>query len=124
MRNAQEISKLLKAGSHPIRIRLMLAMVKAPRLRYKGKGDERVVVAGGISPSKLVLKLAEDKLADVAPSLGVVAYHIRMLKKYGLVEEVRTAAVRGALEHYLLPTKLGRRFAKLAASLAREANTQ
>jgi DNA-binding transcriptional ArsR family regulator len=38
--------------------------------------------------------------------LGVVAYHVRMLRGYGLVEEVRTEPVRGAVEHFYHRTEL------------------
>lgn len=32
--------------------------------------------------------------------LGVVAYHVRMLRDYGVIELVRTEPRRGALQHY------------------------
>jgi hypothetical protein len=44
-------------------------------------------------------------LLDSVP-LGVIAYHVRMLKQYGLVRETRTQAKRGALEHFYLRTDL------------------
>jgi DNA-binding transcriptional ArsR family regulator len=48
--------------------------------------------------------------------LGVVAYHVRMLRGYGLVEEVRTEPVRGAVEHFYHRTELADTLvAKLAA---------
>jgi DNA-binding transcriptional ArsR family regulator len=119
-RNAKQISALLKAGSHPLRIRIMIAMLDAPSPGYRGRGSERVIVSGGISPSKLVKVLAADDLADGGPKLGVASYHVRMLRDWGLVELLWTAPARGALEHYYKATKLGRQFANLVAALANE----
>jgi hypothetical protein len=38
--------------------------------------------------------------------LGVVAYHVRMLRDYGLIYETRTEPRRGALQHYYQRTEL------------------
>lgn len=38
--------------------------------------------------------------------LGVTAYHVRMLRQYGLVRETRSEARRGALAHYYERTEL------------------
>jgi DNA-binding transcriptional ArsR family regulator len=42
----------------------------------------------------------------IGEPLGVVSYHVRMLRQYGLVEETRTAPRRGALEHFYRRTAL------------------
>jgi DNA-binding transcriptional ArsR family regulator len=40
-------------------------------------------------------------IADArALPLGVVAYHVRMLRQYGVIAEVRTEPRRGALQHF------------------------
>lgn len=49
------------------------------------------------SPSELFGVLQQ---VDNAPTLGTVAYHVRMLKQYDLVYETRTLPRRGALEHF------------------------
>jgi hypothetical protein len=51
------------------------------------------------SPSMLTEALGDTPL-------GVVAYHVRMLRDYGLAEEVRTEPKRGALEHFYHRTEL------------------
>lgn len=38
--------------------------------------------------------------------LGVVAYHVRMMRDYGLLRETRTEPKRGALQHYYQRTEL------------------
>jgi DNA-binding transcriptional ArsR family regulator len=38
--------------------------------------------------------------------LGVVSYHVRMLRDYGLVELTRTEPRRGALQHFYRRTEL------------------
>lgn len=49
------------------------------------------------SPSDLFGALQQ---IDTPPTLGTVAYHVRMLKQYDLVYETHTAPRRGALEHF------------------------
>jgi hypothetical protein len=70
----------LSGFSHPIRIRAIVLMEfeRGPR-----------------------------ELADIigAP-LGVVSYHVRMLRQYGLVTLSRTEPARGALAHYYVRTPL------------------
>lgn len=39
-------------------------------------------------------------------TLGLVSYHVRMLRDYGLVTETRTRPRRGALEHFYARTPL------------------
>lgn len=58
----------------------------------------------------LVLMEFETSPSDLAivmdAPLGVVSYHVRMLRDYGLAEEVRTEPRRGALQHFYRRTKL------------------
>src|SRR3954466_2191495 len=72
-------ARIAKALAHPLRARI---------LRRLG---ERVA-----SPGDLALELG-------AP-LGVVSYHVRMLRDYDCVELVRTEPVRGALQHFYRAT--------------------
>lgn len=52
-------------------------------------------------------ELTPSDIADVlGKPLGVVAYHVRMLRDYGLVEEVRIEPRRGALAHFYRRTEL------------------
>ena len=48
------------------------------------------------SPSELAKELGEP--------LGNVAYHVKILEETGAIELVRTAPVRGALEHFYRAT--------------------
>lgn len=56
-------------------------------------------------------------LADAMDApLGVVSYHVRMLRTYGLVEQTREQPRRGALQHFYRRTDLAEDLmAKLAA---------
>src|SRR6201990_488663 len=72
-------ARIAKALAHPLRARIL------QRLR------ERVA-----SPGDLALELG-------AP-LGVVSYHVRMLRDYDCVELVRPEPRRGALQHFYRAT--------------------
>jgi DNA-binding transcriptional ArsR family regulator len=67
--------RLIKALGHPVRVRALEVL------------NTRVA-----SPSELAKELGEP--------LGNVAYHIKILEENGAIELVRTAPVRGALEHF------------------------
>jgi DNA-binding transcriptional ArsR family regulator len=67
--------RLIKALGHPVRVRALAIL------------NERVA-----SPSELAEELGE--------ALGNVAYHVKVLEENGAIELVRTAPVRGALEHF------------------------
>ena len=71
--------RLIKALGHPLRMSV-LAILNA-----------RVA-----SPSELAKELGEP--------LGNVAYHVKILEETGAIELVRTAPVRGALEHFYRAT--------------------
>ena len=82
-----EINQLalhLHGFGHPVRI-LCLVLLENER-----------------SPSELTEILAQ---THVAPPLGVVAYHMRMLKQYDMIYETRTQPRRGALEHFYKRTE-------------------
>jgi DNA-binding transcriptional ArsR family regulator len=53
-------------------------------------------------------------MGDDSAGLPNLSYHVRQLKTAGLVRQRRTAARRGAIEHYFELTALGTRAAKLA----------
>jgi DNA-binding transcriptional ArsR family regulator len=77
----ETLARGLQGYGHPIRIGALVL------LEYEH------------SPSELF------ELLD-GPSLGTVAYHVRMLRDYGLVSETRTEPRRGALEHFYRRTEL------------------
>lgn len=58
----------------------------------------------------LALLEFESSPSEIAPllqePLGVVSYHVRMLRDYGLIAETRTAPKRGALQHFYRRTEL------------------
>jgi DNA-binding transcriptional ArsR family regulator len=70
--------RLMKALSHPLRQRILQAL------------NQRVA-----SPAELSHELGE--------SLGNVSYHVKILNELEAIELVRTAPVRGALEHFYRP---------------------
>jgi DNA-binding transcriptional ArsR family regulator len=72
-------ARIAKALAHPLRARILQRL------------GERVA-----SPGDLAVELG-------AP-LGVVSYHVRMLRDYGCVELVRTEPRRGALQHFYKAT--------------------
>jgi DNA-binding transcriptional ArsR family regulator len=72
-------ARIAKALAHPLRASILQRL------------GERVA-----SPNDLALELR-------AP-LGVVSYHVRMLRDYDCVELVRTAPRRGALQHFYRAT--------------------
>jgi DNA-binding transcriptional ArsR family regulator len=72
-------ARIAKALAHPLRARILQRL------------GERVA-----SPGDLAVELA-------AP-LGVVSYHVRMLRDYECVELVRTEPRRGALQHFYRAT--------------------
>jgi DNA-binding transcriptional ArsR family regulator len=67
--------RVIKALSHPLRFQILRVL------------NERVA-----SPSEIASELDEP--------LGNVAYHTKILVENGAIEQVRTAPVRGALEHF------------------------
>lgn len=70
---------MLKALSHPLRQRILAVL------------DQRVA-----SPSGLARELGEP--------LGKVSYHVKVLLEHDAIELVRTAPVRGAVEHFYRAT--------------------
>jgi DNA-binding transcriptional ArsR family regulator len=67
--------RVIKALSHPLRFRILVVL------------NQKVA-----SPSEIADQLGEP--------LGNVAYHTKILAENGAIEQVRTAPVRGALEHF------------------------
>jgi DNA-binding transcriptional ArsR family regulator len=70
-----EAAVLLKAISHPVRARALAAL------------SQRIA-----SPSELA--------AEQGEVVGYVAYHVRVLRKLGMIELVETRQVRGATQHF------------------------
>lgn len=71
--------RLIKALAHPLRHQILQAL----NLRTA-------------SPSDLAAELGEP--------LGNVSYHVKVLAENGAIEQVKTAPVRGALEHFYRAT--------------------
>jgi hypothetical protein len=71
----------LNGFSHPLRIKLIVLLEREH------------------SPSGLCALLPGEPL-------GVIAYHVRMLRQYGLLTETKTRPRRGALEHFYARTPL------------------
>ena len=92
---------LAKALSHPLRQRIL----------------ERLSAAGEASPNELARELDA--------SLSNVAYHVRVLRRFGCVQLARTRQRRGALEHYYRavahPWFDAEQWARLPASFRRQA---
>src|ERR1700709_2966673 len=72
-------ARIAKAWAHPLRARILQRL------------GERVA-----SPGDLAL--------EVGAPLGVVSYHVRMLRDHDCVELVRTEPRRGALQHFYRAT--------------------
>ncbi len=96
-------ARIAKALAHPLRARILQRL------------GERVA-----SPGDLALELG-------AP-LGVVSYHVRMLRDYDCVELVRTEPRRGALQHFYRatarPTLDEDQWKTLPSSLRRELSSE
>jgi DNA-binding transcriptional ArsR family regulator len=80
-----------RPSEHPAEARIAKALAHPLRARILQRLGERVA-----SPGDLALELG-------AP-LGVVSYHVRMLRDYDCVELVRTEPRRGALQHFYRAT--------------------
>jgi DNA-binding transcriptional ArsR family regulator len=91
--------RLIKALGHPVRVRVL-----------------HVLNARVASPSELSKELDEP--------LGNVAYHVKILEENDAIELVRTAPVRGALEHFYRattgPSWDDESWARLPASVRRD----
>jgi DNA-binding transcriptional ArsR family regulator len=72
-------ARIAKALAHPLRARILQRL------------GERVASPG-------------DLAAELGAPLGVVSYHVRMLRDYECVELVRTEPRRGALQHFYKAT--------------------
>ena len=96
-------ARIAKALAHPLRARILQRL------------GERVA-----SPGDLAVELG-------AP-LGVVSYHVRMLRDYDCVELVRTEPRRGALQHFYRatarPTLDEDQWRTLPSSLRRELSSE
>lgn len=79
MSNVQKNNAVLSALGHPLR-RKILRMMEANS-------------NGGLSP-----KMLSEKMED--QSLGVIAYHVRLLADAGVLKLVKTEGRRGAVEHF------------------------
>jgi DNA-binding transcriptional ArsR family regulator len=79
----QEINDLAKALAHPLRIEILLRLTNGPFGHYE--------IARGLEGS-----------------LNLIAYHLRVLSKYGMVEVAETRQERGATLHIYRLTPKGR----------------
>lgn len=78
--NLDDLSRGLQGFGHPIRVRMLvlLEFESSPGALHEATGDP----------------------------LGLVSYHARMLRDYGLIELTRTEPRRGALQHFYRRTEL------------------
>src|SRR6476619_3690861 len=92
-------ARIAKALAHPLRARILQRL------------GERVASPG-------------DLATELNAPLGVVSYHVRMLREYECVELVRTEPVRGALQHFYKatarPTLEAAEWRKLPSGLRKE----
>jgi DNA-binding transcriptional ArsR family regulator len=88
-KDVERLACELPGAAHPTRLRLVQALTST-REAHSPSG-----AAGLLS----------------GLSLGTVAYHMRRLRDAGLLNLVRTAQRRGALEHYYATTERARRLA-------------
>lgn len=95
-RMATATSATVKALAHPIRVNIISAIA------------EGVDTPGGIAA-------LDDK------PLGVVSYHVRMLRDYGVIEVYKTEPRRGALQHFYRFTNQARADLTAVEQLARRA---
>ena len=94
--NLEETARMFAALGHPLRLVI---------LRTLAASDEP------LSPVAI-----DRTMGDESAGLPNLSYHVRQLKTAGLVRQRRTAARRGAIEHYFELTPLGSRAAKIAES--------
>jgi DNA-binding transcriptional ArsR family regulator len=86
---AKRVSAVMRAASHPVRVTALAAFSK-----------------GELSPVELSRALGHSDW-----TLGVIAYHVRVLAANGLIELAGTIQRRGAVEHVYALTRQGRALA-------------
>jgi DNA-binding HxlR family transcriptional regulator len=94
--DVERLSAVLRAAAHPIRVSVL-----------------RVLAQRTMSPVELSRSLGRPEW-----SLGVIAYHVRLLASHGIIELVQTIQRRGAVEHRYAVTPAGRALAAAVESLA------
>jgi DNA-binding transcriptional ArsR family regulator len=99
--NADHMSTVMRAAAHPIRVRVLAALAQRE-----------------MSPVELSRTLGRPDW-----SLGVIAYHVRLLAAHGLIELESTIQRRGAIEHRYVATPEGRALSAAVARLARRGAT-
>jgi DNA-binding transcriptional ArsR family regulator len=92
----EETARMFAALGHPLRLVILSTLAAS---------DEP------LSPVAIDRTMGEE-----SAGLPNLSYHVRQLKTAGLVRQRRTAARRGAIEHYFELTALGTRAAKIAKS--------
>ena len=83
-----DYQRIAEAFVHPIKLRILALMAGQPPPRAPAEGSPEP----GWSPNSLYVAVGEP--------LGNVSYHVRQLKKAGLIQLIATTQRRGALEHY------------------------
>jgi hypothetical protein len=83
-----DYQRIAEAFVHPIKLHILALMAGPPPPRAPAEGPPEP----GWSPNSLYVALGEP--------LGNVSYHVRQLKKVGLIQLIATKQRRGALEHY------------------------
>src|ERR1700742_3186463 len=80
-----------KSGAETSEARIAKALAHPLRARILQRLGERVTTPG-------------DLAVELGAPLGVVSYHVRMLREYDCVQLVRTEPRRGALQHFYRAT--------------------
>lgn len=89
----ERLTKGLLGFGHPVRLQCLV------RLSEEHSPSELFEIFGQqVDDNGAVLR--------DGPSLGTIAYHMRMLREYGMVEEIRVRPRRGALEHFYRRSEL------------------
>lgn len=103
------MSARAKLTGHPERWRFLLALAEVGELSAVGY-TRKLQEAHELKLGEARRLREEGKTTDLPPAppgLGTLAYHVRTLKKAGVIEEARTAQRRGSLEHFHRLTEAG-----------------
>ncbi|WP_196807277.1 DnaJ-like cysteine-rich domain-containing protein [Candidatus Solirubrobacter pratensis] len=93
--------QMAKACSHPIRARMVRLLGDAPACEpCRGKGHRKEETCKECKGSGRQALSPNDLKHAIGVHLGVVSYHMRMLREYDAVSLIRTEPRRGALAHF------------------------
>jgi DNA-binding transcriptional ArsR family regulator len=88
-----------------------LRSARGSTMSDKGKIDRRLINAYAHPLRVEILHILSERVAspiemskDLGEPIGTVAYHVKVLSKWDLIEEVNSEPRRGAVEHYFKST--------------------